>query len=146
MIVFYIMLAAILVARAAGLLGVDVLDNWHAATRAGLCVMFVFTGIAHFTRTREDLIRMVPPQFPAPALLVTLTGIAEILGAIGLLIPSVSRLAGWLLAVLLVAMFPANIHAARNSHTIGGRPHTAMALRLPMQVLWIGLLIWSVST
>jgi hypothetical protein len=98
MIVFYVMLVAILIARAAGLAGVEVLDNWHAATRAGLAVMFVFTGIAHFTKTRADLVRMVPPQFPAPELLVTLTGMAEILGAIGLLIPGLARLAAWSLA------------------------------------------------
>ena len=144
MIVFYVMLVAILIARAAGLVGVEVLDNWHAATRAGLAVMFVFTGIAHFTKTRADLVRMVPPQFPAPELLVTLTGMAEILGAIGLLIPGLARLAAWSLAALLVAMFPANIYAARSEHTIGGRPHTPLILRLPMQVIWIGLLIWSV--
>ena len=49
MIVFYVMLAGILVARGAGELGVEALANWHAATRAGLAVMFVFTGVAHFT-------------------------------------------------------------------------------------------------
>lgn len=146
MIVLYVMLAAITAARIAGLLGVDALDSWHSAVRAGLAVMFIFTGVAHFTKTRADLIRMVPPQLPAPGLLVTLTGIAEVLGAVGLLIPGVYRLAGWLLAVLLVAMFPANIHASRTAHTIGGRPHTPMVLRLPLQVLWIGLLIWSVGT
>ena len=145
MIVFYVMLAAILAARSIGALGVDALDNWHAATRAGLAVMFVFTGIAHFTKTRKDLVKIVPPRFPAPEVLVTLTGIAEILGAIGLLIPGLARFAAWSLAALLVAMFPANIYAARSGHTIGGRPHTPLVMRLPMQLIWIGLLIWSVG-
>lgn len=107
--------------------------------------MFVFTGAAHFTKTREDLVRMVPPQFPSPAMLVSLTGVAELLGAIGLLIPGLARWAGWALALLLVAMFPANIYAARTGHSIGGRPHTPLTLRLPLQVLWITLLLWSVS-
>ena len=144
MLVFYVMLVAIVLARTAGFVGVEALDNWHSATRVGLAAMFVFTGVAHFTRTRQDLIRMVPPQFPAPATLVTLTGIAEILGAIGLLIPGVFRWAGYSLAILLIAMFPANVHASRTGHTIGGRAHTPMVLRLPLQLIWIALLIWSV--
>ena len=145
MLVFYVMLVAIVLARAAGFIGVEAVDNWHAATRVGLAAMFTFTGVAHFTRTRQDLIRMVPPQFPAPAMLVTLTGIAELLGAAGLLIPGMSRWAGYALAILLIAMFPANIHASRTGHTIGGRAHTPMVWRLPLQLIWIALLIWSVN-
>ena len=138
------MLGGILAARAAGALGVSSLDGWLPAARAGLALMFVFTGIAHFTRTRADLVRMVPPSLPNPELLVTLTGIAELGGAIGLLIPSLARFSAWALAALLVAMFPANVYASRTQHTIGGRPHTPMIIRAPMQVFWIVLLIWSV--
>jgi uncharacterized membrane protein len=142
-IVLYVMLGGILASRAAGALGVAALDSWMAATRAGLALMFVFTGIAHFTKTRKDLVRMVPPALPRPDLLVTLTGVAEIAGAAGLLVPSLSRVSAWALAALLVAMFPANIHASRSQHTIGGRPHTPMIIRAPLQVFWIALLIWT---
>jgi uncharacterized membrane protein len=127
MIAFYVMLAGILLARAAGYLGVPSLGDWHAATRVGMAVMFIFTGLAHFTRTRGDLVKMVPPQLPSPHHLVTLTGIAELAGAVGLLIPSTARLAAYGLMALLVALFPANIHAARTGHTIAGRPHTRFA-------------------
>jgi uncharacterized membrane protein len=144
MIPFYMMNAAILIARALGALVWTALDDWKVATRLGLAVMFVFTGMAHFTSTRRDLIRMVPPQFPNPSALLTLTGVAELAGAAGLVIHWVSRWAAYALIVLLVAMFPANIYAARTGHTIGGRPHTRMGLRLPLQLLWIGLLWWSV--
>ena len=137
------MLGGILAARAAGALGVSSLDSWLPATRAGLALMFLFTGIAHFTRTRADLVRMVPPALPTRELLVTLTGIAELAGAMGLLIPSLARFSAWALAALLVAMFPANVYASRTQHTIGGRPHTPMIIRAPMQVLWIALLMWS---
>jgi uncharacterized membrane protein len=105
--------------------------------------MFVFTGVAHFTKTRDDLVRMVPPQFPQPGLLVTLSGIAELLGAVGLLLPFFARWAAWALAALLIAMFPANIYAARTGLSIAGRAHTRLILRLPLQLLWIGLLLWS---
>jgi uncharacterized membrane protein len=141
---FYVMVAGILTARGAGALLWPPLDDWQAATRAGLAILFAFTGAAHFTGTRADLIRMVPPQLPSPAALVTLTGVAELLGAAGLLVPAVQWWAAHALMVLLVAMFPANIHAARSGHTIGGRPHTRMELRLPLQAFWIGLLWWSV--
>lgn len=144
MIVLYVMLGGIIAARAAGAVGVPALDSWPAAIRAGLALMFVFTGIAHFTRTRADLVRMVPRALPNPELLVTLTGVAEIAGAVGLLVPSTARMSAWALAALLVAMFPANIYASRTRHTIGGRPHTPMGIRAPLQVLWIVLLIWSV--
>jgi uncharacterized membrane protein len=142
-IVLYVMLGGILAARAAGALGVAVLDSWVVSTRVGLALMFVFTGIAHFTRTRADLVRMVPPALPNPELLVTLTGIAELAGATGLLISPLARMSAWALAALLVAMFPANVYASRTSHTIGGRPHTPMVIRAPLQVLWIALLLWS---
>jgi uncharacterized membrane protein len=142
-IVFYVMLAAIVVARMVGAAGIAAFDDWHAATRAGLAVMFLFTGAAHFTSTRADLVRMVPPSLSSPGALVTLTGVAEVAGAIGLLVPALARLAALLLIVLLAAMFPANIHAWRAGHTIGGRPHTRMLIRLPLQILWMGLLWWS---
>lgn len=145
MIPLYVMLATILLVRGIGALGWSAADDWQVATRVGLAIMFVFTGLAHFTRTRRDLIRMVPPQFPNPTLLVSLTGIAELLGAAGLLIPSLARWAAYGLIVLLIAMFPANIYAARIGHMIAGRPHTRMAIRAPLQVLWVALLWWCVA-
>jgi uncharacterized membrane protein len=144
MIPFYVMAAAIVTARVLSALIWPAVDDWQAATRVGLAAMFVFTGMAHFTSTRRDLIRMVPPQLPNPSGVATLTGIAELAGAAGLVIPWTSRWAAYALIVLLVAMFPANIYAARTGHTIAGRPHTRMSLRLPLQLLWIGLLWWSV--
>lgn len=142
MIPFYVMVAGILIARLVGLVW-PALDEWRIATRVGLAVMFVFTGLAHFGRTRDDLVRMVPPRLPNPSALVTLTGVAELAGAVGLVIPSLARWAAYGLMLLLVAMVPANIYAARIGHTIAGRPHTRMTLRLPLQVLWIALLWWS---
>jgi uncharacterized membrane protein len=140
------MVAAIAIARGVGALGWMPLDGWNVATRAGLCVMFLLTGAAHFSRTRTDLVQMVPRSLPNPALLVTLTGIAEMAGAIGLLVPIAARAAGYGLIALLVAMLPANLYAARIGHTIGGRPHTPLSIRIPLQAIWIGLLWWSVGT
>jgi uncharacterized membrane protein len=145
MVPFYVMIAGILAARGLGAVGWSPLDDWKIATRCGLSLMFFFTAAAHFSpRTRVDLIRMVPPSLPRPDLLVTLTGLAELAGAIGLL-TAIAPLAADGLMLLLVALFPANIYAARIDHRIGGRPHTRMVVRAPLQLLWIGLLWWSTS-
>ena len=69
---------------------------------------------------------------------------AELAGAVGLAIPWTSPWAAYALILLLVTMFPANIYAARTGHTIAGRPHTRMMLRVPLQLIWIGLL-WYAS-
>jgi uncharacterized membrane protein len=143
MIPFAIMLMAIAVSRVAGMFGVAAQDDWPAATRAGLAVMFVFTGIAHFTGTRQDMVRMVPPALPSPALLVTLTGVAELAGAAGLLTPGYQSLAAWCLMALLVAVFPANVYASQANVAVAGRPPSPLVFRLPLQVLWIALLWWS---
>ena len=142
MIPFYVMLLGILAARVLGLLGWSGLADWATATRIGLGAMFLFTGVAHFGRERDDLIRMVPPVLPRPDVLVTFTGLAELAGGVGLLIPAASRWAAWGLVLLLIAVFPANLYAARTDHRIEGRAHTRMAFRAPLQVLWIGLLLW----
>jgi uncharacterized membrane protein len=113
------------------------------ALRFALAVMFGFTALSHFLpRTRPDLIRMVPSVFPAPGLLVSLTGVLELAGAIGLLLPPLARVAALALAVLLVALFPANIHAARSGLPVAGRAAMPLRFRLPLQLFWIACLLW----
>jgi uncharacterized membrane protein len=125
-------------ARLIGLLGVDALNGWHPALRVGLALMFVLTGIAHFgLGRRADLIAMVPPRLPRPDLLVTLTGALELTGAAGLLLPTTARLAAGCLAALMLAMFPANISAARRGVELGGRPATPIPTRTAMQSVFV---------
>jgi uncharacterized membrane protein len=105
--------------------------------------MFLFTAVSHFhPRTRGDLVRMVPPALPAPGALVTITGALELMGAIGLLLPSTAVAAAYCLLALLVLMLPANVHAARAGLTIAGRRATPLVWRLPLQLFWIGALWW----
>ena len=125
-------------ARLAGLLGIDALNGWPAALRVGLALMFVLTGLAHFgLGRRNDLIGMVPPRLPRPDLLVTVTGVLELAGALGLLIPATARLAAACLALLMVLMFPANVSAARRRVQLGGRPATPLYARTPMQLIFV---------
>ena len=135
-----VLAAATLLARLAGRLGVASLRDWAAATRVGLAVLFLFTAAAHFNRMRP---RMVPPSVPDAELMVTITGICEVLGAIGLLVPRTRRAAGIALIVFLLAVLPANIHAAQSGVTIGGAAATPLVPRIALQLLFIALLWWS---
>ena len=78
--------------------------------------------------------------------MVTFTGICEILGAIGLLIPRTRRLAAIALIVFLIAVLPANIHAAQSGVTIGGTAATPLVPRVALQVLFIVLVWWTGAT
>jgi uncharacterized membrane protein len=111
--------------------------GWWDALRFALAAMFLLTASAHWGKRRPDLIRMVPPKFPRPDRLVTITGLLEILGVIGLVIPVVAPYAGACLAVLLVALFPANVRAATHNLTIGGRPATPLLTRAVIQVVFL---------
>ena len=103
-----------LAARVVGWLGVDYVDSWPAAIAVGLAVMFGMTGVAHFVPgMRRDMMAIVPPRLPKPALLVTITGVLELLGAAGLLYPPTRVAAAVCLFVLMLVMFPANVYAAR---------------------------------
>jgi uncharacterized membrane protein len=111
--VFLALILGSLVARLVGWLGVEYVDGWPQAIAVGLAVMFTMTGVAHFVGLRRDMIAIVPPWLPAPALLVTITGVLELLGAVGLLYPPTRVAAAVCLFLLMLAMFPANVHAAR---------------------------------
>ncbi|CAM2887133.1 hypothetical protein BST27_08415 [Mycobacterium intermedium] len=118
-------------ARIVGWLGVAYVDNWTNVVAVGLAAMFVLTGVAHFVPPmRRDMIAIVPPRLPAPGLLVTITGVLELLGAVGLLLPSTRVAAAVCLLALMLAMFPANVYAARMPN-----PPKSMTTRLSLRSL-----------
>ncbi len=113
--------------------------------RAGrwiLAGLFVVSGTLHFVAP-EPFVRIVPPMLPSPRALVWISGGAELLGGIGLLVPRSRRAAGYGLALLLVAVFPANVYmAVAHVPSSGwmGNPWLQW-LRLPLQVplIWLAL-------
>ncbi len=87
MIVLFVLLISLLLYRAIGALGVAALATWAGATRYALATMLIFTASAHFTKMKHDLVRMMPDWIPRPMALIYFTGVCEIAGAIGLVLP-----------------------------------------------------------
>jgi len=118
-------------ARLVGWLGVDYVSSWPQAFAVGLAAMFVMTGVAHFVNPlRRDMIAIVPPRLPAAGVLVTITGVLELLGAAGLLYPPTRVAAAVCLFVLMLVMFPANVYAARMPN-----PPKSMTSRLDVRTV-----------
>ena len=143
MVVLIVLLVSWLVFRAIGAAGVHALASWQDSARYALVVMFIFTATAHFNKMKHDLARMIPAYVPRPLLIVYITGVLELLGAAGLMLPQFRRLAGIRLILLLVGMFIANVNAAQRHVTVRGKQATPLWLRAPMQILFIALLWWS---
>jgi uncharacterized membrane protein len=142
-VVLIVLFGALVMCRLLGVAGVSVFESWLVCARVSLAAMFLFTAMSHFTRMKNDLIAMVPPSLPRPDLLVLATGIAEVAGAAGLLIPATKFWAACGLIVLMLAMLPANISAARRGVLLRGRRATPLWVRVPMQALFI-VWAWSV--
>lgn len=138
---FIVLVASFVVLWLLGFLGVGALAGWVTCLRVALALMFLLTASAHSGRRRPDLVRMVPPGFSNPDLLVTLTGVAEVLGAVGLLVLSVAPWAASGLAVLLLAVFPANVYAAKHGLTIAGTPATPLVTRTILQLIFLGTVL-----
>ena len=138
-----VLVVAIIVFRLLGKWRVAALNSWPAAVRAGLAVMFAFTSMAHFTDMRHQLAEMLPPWVPSPEFVIIFTGLCELAGAIGLMIPKTRRAAAIALVLFLIAVFPANAHAAQEGVLLRGEPVTPLIPRTLMQLLFIGLTWWS---
>jgi uncharacterized membrane protein len=123
---FFILMASWIVLRAVGWLGVARLASWRECARYALSIMFLFTGVTHFTGMKYDYLAMIPSQLPAGLWTIYLAGVFEIAGAIGLLIPATRRIAGICLVLLLIAMFPANVNAALQDIPFRGRAPTPL--------------------
>jgi uncharacterized membrane protein len=136
-----VLVTTAVVLRIAGWLGVTALTSWRAVGRTSSSVMLLFTGSSHFSSMKDDFVAMLPEPVPKDVRIIYLTGLAEIAGAIGLLIPNTRRPAGVALVVQLAAMFPANVNAALQRIPLRGKPPTALWLRAPMQLLYIAV-IW----
>lgn len=107
--------------------------------------VYAVAGVLHFV-VPKAYARVIPPQFPRPLALVYLSGIAEIVLGVGVMIRRTRRWSAWGIIALLVAVFPANVHMATSDVATdvvpdwaSGITRIAMWARLPLQgvlILW----------
>ena len=136
-----VLIGATLLVRGFGLVS-TAMDSWVEAARVGLAAMLLFTASAHFGSRRAGMLQMVPGWVPYPQIVVTFTGIIEVLAAIGLFMPLLRPWVGVLLVLYLIAVFPANVQAARLETKLGNYRTTPLALRAPIQLLFIAVALW----
>lgn len=113
------------------------------AALAFVFLWFAIGGLAHFVATRLEM-RIVPPYIPLPRAAVLVSGVAELLGAAGLLLQSTRRAAGWGLFALTLAVTPANIYMLQRPDLFG-IPTWLLILRLPVQAALLALILWSTA-
>ena len=107
--------------------------------RTLLAILFLIAGSLHFL-IPQVYVKIMPPALPAPLTLVYLSGIAEILGGLGLLLPLTRHAAAWGLMTLLIAVLPANINMVVDHTRFASIPLWALWLRIPLQ---LPLIYWA---
>lgn len=107
-------------------------------SRCALAIFFVGAGVFHFLRPGPYL-AIMPPWVPRPAAMVALSGGAEILGGLGILLRPTRKAAGWGLITLLIAVFPANLQGLSTGIVVNGWrvPPWLLWARLPFQIFFI---------
>lgn len=107
-----------------------------------LAAFFVVAGANHFVKPGLYM-GIMPPYLPAQLELVYLSGLLEILGGLAVLIPGIRTRAGWGLILLLLAIYPANLHMAVHPELFPDIPAIALYVRMPLQVLLIAWAYWA---
>ena len=110
----------------------------------GLSIVFLWFfigGIMHFAATEIEA-SIVPPYIPWPVAAVLVSGVFELLGAIGIVIPATRKAAGIGLFALTLAVTPAHIYMLQRPELFNV-PLWALWLRLPIQVALLALILWS---
>lgn len=116
--------------------------NLRNLSRYLLAAFFIVAGANHF-RDPAMYLSMMPPWLPAHEALNFISGAAEIAGGIGLLVSRTRNAAALGLILLLIAIFPANIHIALNGWPGMDIPRWVLWVRLPFQLLFLGWVLFS---
>ena len=106
-------------------------------------IFYVVAGSLHFIKP-DAYLKIMPPYIPRHVAMVGLSGVFEILGGLGLLIPQTRRVAAWGLVALLIAVFPANVYMATNPIESGAASIAPVLRwgRLLVQLLLVWWLLW----
>jgi uncharacterized membrane protein len=105
-------------------------------------LFYITAGVTHFL-SPEWFLQIVPPFFPAPLALVYLSGVAEIVVGVGVLLPQTRHYAALATVALLVAVYPANIYMA-----VGDVMGSELVQwgRLPLQAVLVAWALWYTDT
>ena len=98
--------------------------------------VMVAAGVNHFVNP-DFYLKIIPAVLPAPRALVYISGVAEIIGALGTMHPRTRRAAGWFLIATLVVVYPANVYMALEPDRFSSIPQWALWARLPLQFLFV---------
>lgn len=110
-----------------------------------IAAFFFIGGVAHFVFT-DVFVRIMPNYLGYQKELVLISGVFELLGAIGILFPSTRLLAGYGLIVLIIAVFPANINMAIHHQDYKSIPELLLWLRLPLQFFFVWFVWQSIKS
>lgn len=121
MLFLAVLIAATLLSAGAAATGLFRWQGWAPSMRFGLVAGLLVFGVDHLV-TPERYVAMIESFLPVPHFFAVFTGLCEIAGAIGLLLPATRRLAGLALAAYFVAVFPANIANAVGGLNVEGLP------------------------
>lgn len=118
------------------------LTTWQEVSLWIMILVFLFSGISHFTSIKYEFVKMLPPFVPLKMELIYATGLMEIVGAVLLMSPRYRAEISLALAVFLVILFPANYYAGKNNVTFRGNAHLPPLTRGAIQVLFILALLF----
>ena len=108
-------------------------------------VWFLAGGVGHFVAT-DFFLKIIPPNWPLRIQAVYVSGLFELMGALGLLHPRSRRAAGIGLFLLTMAVTPANIYMWLHPELFPKIPELLLALRLPLQVVLLAGIWWATQT
>ena len=115
---------------------------------AGLVIVFLWFmlgGIAHFTNT-DFFVAIMPPWIGFHEEIVYISGVFEIIAALGLLHPATRQWAGNGLLLLVICVTPANVHMWLNPELFPDVSEVFLSLRLVVQVGLLALIWWCTRT
>lgn len=112
----------------------------------GFVFLWFFGGSIGHVFAYDFFVGIVPPYIPWAGLAVIVSGIFEMLGAIGLCFAATRRAAGLGLFVLVLCVTPANVHMWLHPELFPDVPPLFLSIRLVIQVFLLALIWWSTQT
>jgi uncharacterized membrane protein len=118
-------------------------SSWvHLVLLIALSLLFINIGIDHFVN--PDFYRSIMPAYlPMHTEAIYISGFFEILGGVAILFPKLRSMAGWGLVLLLIVVFPVNIHMAVNPDLFPDIPLSFLYIRLALQFI---IIYWTYFT